>query len=71
MDIEIELRDDCRSLPAGKHTLRVPSIRDRYAGQLLELYEMIRNGKKSLYSFEHDLLVHEITLAASGYTKWS
>ena len=71
MDIEIELRDDCGSLPAGKHTLRVPSIRDRYAGQLLELYEMIRNGKKSLYSFEHDLLVHEITLAASGYTKWS
>ena len=71
MDLEIELKESCASLPAGKHTLRIPSLTDRYAGQFLELYDMIRNGRKSTYSFEHDLLVHEITLAASGYTKWS
>ncbi|MBO5723594.1 MAG: Gfo/Idh/MocA family oxidoreductase [Lentisphaeria bacterium] len=71
MDIEIMLNEACDALPEGKHTLRVPSLRDRYAGQLQELYAMIREGKKSFYTFEHDLLVHKITLAASGYTKWS
>jgi len=67
--IEMDLIEDM-GYPAGKHNISFPVQSDRYAGQLSELARVIRGEQESVYPFEHDLLVHEITLAASGYIDW-
>ena len=67
--IEMDLMEDM-GYPAGKHNISFPVQSDRYAGQLSELARVIRGEQESVYPFEHDLLVHEITLAASGYIDW-
>ena len=56
--------------PAGKHTLRFPPQADRYEAQLLELARIIRGEIANPYTYEHDYLVHEVTLAAAGYNRW-
>ena len=70
VEVELRLKRDAGDFPAGTHTLVFPAQRDRYEAQLTELARMIRGEAKSAYSFEHDYLVHEITLAAAGYTAW-
>jgi len=37
---------------------------------LIELADMIRGRRANPYSSEHDILVQEVVLAASGYTEW-
>ena len=68
--IEMELMEDM-GYPAGKHNIAFPVQTDRYVGQFSELSRVIRGEQNSTYTFEHDLLVHEITLAASRYIKWN
>lgn len=70
VEIELNLAQNSPFYPAGHHTIRFPGQDDRYREQLLELAQMIRGEKQSSYSFEHDYLVHEVTMAAAGYTKW-
>ena len=70
VELGLTLREDSGPFPAGEHTLRFPSLRDRYEAQLLELAEVIRGRKVSSYSYEHDDLVHEVTLAAANYIAW-
>ena len=70
VEVSLRLKKDSGGFPAGTHTLVFPPQRDRYEVQLRELVQMIRGEAKSPYSFEHDCLVHEITLAASKYTTW-
>ena len=43
---------------------------DRYQNQLLELAKIINGEMKNPCVYEHDYLVQETLLAASGYTKW-
>ena len=47
-----------------------PEQADRYENQFIELAKILRGEMKNSYSYEHDYLVHEVTLAAAGYTKW-
>lgn len=68
--IELHLAKNSGVFPAGEHTLRFPVQSDRYAEQLLELAQVIRGERESTYSFDHDFLVHEVTLAAAGYFDW-
>lgn len=56
--------------PPGNHTIAFPVQKNRYTEQLYELAGVIRGERESSYSFEHDLLVHEVTLAAAGYIDW-
>ena len=70
VEVMLLLAKDANGFPAGTHTLRFPPQADRYEEQLIELAKMIRGEMKNPYSYEHDYLVEEITLAASGYTKW-
>ena len=70
VEVALLLTKDANGFPAGTHTLRFPPQADRYEEQLIELAKMIRGEMKNPYSYEHDYLVEEITLAASGYTKW-
>ena len=70
VEIHLKLERDTADYPAGTHTLVFPPQRDRYEEQLLELAEAIREKKLCSYSFEHDCLVHEVTLAAANYIEW-
>ena len=70
VEVELILNRDSAGYPRGNHTLRFPPQSDRYEVQLAELAGMIRGECKSAWSFEHDYLVHEVTLAAAGYTAW-
>ena len=69
--ITLGLKEDSNSFPAGYHTLEFVPQKNRYEVQLMELADVIRGKCKPSYSYEHDYLVHEVTLAAAGYTKWS
>lgn len=71
LELNIYLKKACCSYPAGGNVIKFPPQFDRYTEQLIELAKMIRGEAKSPYTFEHDCLVHEVTLAAAGYTKWS
>ena len=70
VEVELSLSQDSCGYPAGKHTLRFKPQADRYEAQLAELAKMIRGEMKNPYTYEHDYLVHEVTLAAAGYTEW-
>ncbi len=43
----------------------------RYDEQLIEFARCVRGEIKNPYSYEHELLVQEVLLAASGITEWS
>ena len=55
---------------AGAHTVDFGIIRDRYEAQLLEWAGIISGETASPHTHEHDHLVQEVVLAASGYTPW-
>jgi predicted dehydrogenase len=55
---------------AGKHVIEFSVRHDRYREQMLELAGMVRGEVENPYSYEHDYLVQQVVLAASGYTNW-
>jgi predicted dehydrogenase len=70
IELELTLNEESGSFPKGVHILKFPPQVNRYSEQMLELVDMIRNKKSSSYTFEHDYIVHEVVLAASGYIKY-
>ena len=64
--ITLDLSEATASFPDGHHTLEFVPQKNRYEVQLMELADVIRGKCKPTYSYEHDYLVHEITLAAAG-----
>ncbi len=56
---------------AGTHVVEFEGMTDRYAAQMQELAQVINGEIEAPYSYEHDRLVHEVLLAASGYTEWA
>lgn len=70
VEIQLFLKKAAGGLPQGNHLLRLPPQRDRYVEQLIELAQIIRKEKVNPYTYAHDLAVHKVTLAASGYIQW-
>ena len=70
VEVLLRLAKDSGGFPAGSHTLRFQPQKNRYEYQLLELADVIRGKRKPAYSYDHDYLVHEITLAAANYITW-
>ena len=70
VEVSLRLEQSAGTFPAGSHTLTFAPQKDRYVPQLEELARMIRKECRSPYSYEHDALVHAVTLAAAGYTVW-
>ena len=70
VELSLNLAAAAGEFPAGKHTLRFPPQADRYEAQLLELARISRGEIANPYTYEHDYLVHEVTLAAAGYNRW-
>ena len=70
VEITLTLSEDRGLFPKGTHTLCFPPQSDRYDAQLEELARVIRGEAQSTWSYEHDYLVHEVTLAAAAYISW-
>ena len=66
--LEMTLLDGNSEYTAGTHVVNTGIKRDRYKDQLFELAQMLRGELENPYSYEHDYLVHEVSLAASGAT---
>jgi len=71
LTLRLTLSEDNEEFAAGTHTVDVGVQHDRYRDQLLELARVINGEIENPYSREHDLLVQEVVLAASGYVEWS
>ncbi len=54
---------------AGTHIVDFGIQQDRYINQLLELARIINGEIENPYTYEHDYLVQQVILAASGYIK--
>jgi predicted dehydrogenase len=70
LQLQMNLDQSNQDYPAGMHQLDTGIVQDRYTAQLLELAGIIRGEMSNPYTYEHDYLVQEVVLAASGYTKW-
>ena len=68
--MQLTLKENNGEYPAGIHTVNLGIKRDRYEDQLLELARIINGEMENPYTYEHDYMVQEVTLAASGYTQW-
>jgi len=70
LQMNLVLKKDIPGYAAGEHTIDFGVIRDRYEDQLVELAKIVNGEMTNPYTYEHDYLVEEVTLAASGYTEW-
>jgi len=70
VEIEARFTQGSGSFPAGTHRLSFPVQKDRYVAQLTELGKIVRGEMANPYTYDHDLLVHEVTLAAANYIEW-
>jgi len=68
--VHLTLREGNEEYPKGSHTVDLGIRRDRYKEQLFELAQIIRGEMENPYTYEHDYLTQEVTLAAAGYFKW-
>ena len=70
LQVSLVLLEGNEEYRAGSHTVNVGIRRDRYKDQLFELAKIIRGEMKNPYTYEHDYLTQEVTLAAAGYFEW-
>ncbi len=70
LEMLLTLKEANAEYPAGPSVVNCGIVADRYEDQLRELAKIIRGEMANPYTYEHDYLVHEVTLAASGYRKW-
>ena len=72
LTMRLTLLEGNQEYSAGTHMVDFGVQHDRYRGQLLELAQLI-NGEigSPSYTYEHDNLVQEVVLAASGRNEWS
>lgn len=71
LTLRLTLREGNEEYAAGTHVVDFGLQHDRYRGQLLELARVINGQIENPYTYEHDYLVQEVVLAASGYGRWS
>ena len=70
LQLRLTLAEGNECYSAGTHTVDCGICGDRYEAQLRALARIIRGEEKNPYSLEHEALVQEVTLAASGILKW-
>lgn len=71
LTMRLTLLEDIPEYSAGTHIVDFGVKDDRYEDQLMELARIINGEIENPYTYEHDCLVQEVILAASGYTKWN
>ena len=70
LTMRLTLVEDNDDYAAGTHTIDLGVQHDRYQDQLLELARIVNGEIENPYTCEHDYLVQEVVLAASGYSEW-
>lgn len=70
LQMRLTLLEGNEEYSPGTHLVDLGVKTDRYQDQLLELARIINGEIKNPYTYEHDYLVQEVLLAASGYVKW-
>ena len=70
VELRINLKNETASFPAGEQTIKFEPQQDRHEEQLREFSRIVRGEIENPYTYEHDLAVHKLTLAAAGYIKW-
>jgi hypothetical protein len=70
LSLQLTLAEGNEEYSAGKHIVDLGIQVDRYKDQLMEFAEIINGEIVNPYTYEHDYLVQEVVLAASGYTEW-
>lgn len=66
----LTLREGNATYGAGTHLVDFGVQHDRYRAQLLELARDITGEIENPYSYDHDFLVQEVVLAATGNSAW-
>ena len=70
MTMRLSLKDAIPGYSSGTHALDFGIRKDRYTDQLEEFAGIIEGRLPDRTSFEHDYLVQDVLLSASGYTPW-
>lgn len=71
LQVRLTLREDNPEYAAGTHLVDVGVMDGRYEAQLIELARTINGEVETPYTYKHDLLTHEVILAAAGYAPWT
>jgi len=71
LTLRLALQEGNAEYGAGTHLVDFGVQHDRYRAQLLELARVITGEIENPYTYDHDFLVQEVVLAASGYLNWS
>ena len=67
LHVRLTLLEACGDYPAGTHLVDVGVMPGRYTEQLREFAKIVRGEIANPYPVEHEFLVQEALLAASGY----
>jgi len=70
LQLTLTLLEGAGGFSAGTHTVNFGVVQDRYTEQLLEMAMVLHGEIENPYTYEHDCLVQEIILAASGQVAW-
>lgn len=66
LKLEMTLKNPAGGYGAGRNVMDFGILVDRYRDQLEDLARIVRGDKKNDQDYDHDLLVHEVTLRACG-----
>ncbi|MDF3129114.1 Gfo/Idh/MocA family oxidoreductase [Kiritimatiellaeota bacterium B1221] len=67
LSARLTLKEDVPGYKAGTHQVDCGPLGDRYTGQLTEFAQIIRKEKPNPFDYDHEYLVQEVLLKASGY----
>ncbi len=70
LKMNLALAEDAGGYKRGEQVIEFGTIEDRYMAHLKNFADLIRGTEEDTFTREHDLLVHEIVLAASGLRDW-
>lgn len=70
MNVRFTFAEPNAEYAAGTHHVELPPMNTRYDEQLIEFARVVRGEIENPYPYEHELLVQEVLLAATGITDW-
>lgn len=70
MNVRFSFAEPNSEYAAGTHHIELPPMNTRYDDQLIEFARIVRGEIQNPYPYEHELLVQEALLAATGCTDW-
>ncbi|MFG0247731.1 MAG: Gfo/Idh/MocA family protein [Phycisphaeraceae bacterium JB051] len=67
LQLQLTLKDPAGDYPPGVHTMDFGIKTNRYTDQLTEFADIIQGKLTNPFTYDHDNLVQQVVLAASGY----